>query len=194
MKKSATGQAARGARKRYVAFLRGINVGGHKLIKMEALAKVFVSAGFQNVRTFVASGNVVFDSSEEDAGAVARKIERRLRKAFEHQIAVVVRALEELQSMVKRNPFKRIEDQKDVMLCAVFFAADPPKLRLPITSITENLEVFAVRDGAAFVICRRKQNGWFGFPNNFVEKQFGVTATTRQWRTIEKIVAFARDN
>ncbi len=175
----------------YVALLRGINVGGHKLIKMETLAKVFAAAGFQNVRTFIASGNVIFDSRESDDHLLAQKIERHLAKEFGHDITVVVLSLGSLTSILKRNPFKQVTDKKDVMLCAVFFAASPPRLKLPIKSDRENLEVVAIRDHAAFVICRRKKNGWFGFPNNFVEKQFGVPATTRQWRTLERVLEFA---
>ena len=178
--------------RRYVALLRGINVGGYKLIKMEALAKVFTSAGLRNVRTYLQSGNVIFDSSETDPRALAKKIERKLVKSFGHEITVVILELAALATLAKRNPFKKFDSEKNVMLCAVFFAADPPKLKLPLKSIPENLEVFAVRDGAAFVICRRKKSGWFGFPNNFVEKQFGVAATTRQWKTVQKIIAFAR--
>jgi uncharacterized protein (DUF1697 family) len=177
---------------RYVALLRGINVGGHKLIKMEELRRVLEGPGFANVQTFIASGNVIFDSSETDPRALAKKIERKLTKAFGHEIAVVILELDALASMAKRNPFKKFDGEKDVMLCAVFFAADPPKLKLPLKSTPENLEVFAVRDATAFVICRRKPSGWFGFPNNFVEKQFGIAATTRQWRTVQNIVAFAR--
>jgi len=177
---------------RFVAFLRGINVGGNKLIKMEELRRVIEGSGFTNVRTFIASGNVIFDSQETDTSVLAKKIERKLLKAFGHEITVVILELASLTSMAKRNPFKKLDGEPDVMLCTVFFAADPPKLKLPMKSIPENLEVFAVRDATAFVICRRKKSGWFGFPNNFVEKQFGVAATTRQWKTVQKIVAFAR--
>jgi uncharacterized protein (DUF1697 family) len=180
------------AARRYVALLRGINVGGNRLIKMEELRQVIEAAGLANVRTFIASGNVIFDASETDPRALAKKIERKLIAAFGHEITVVVLELSELASMAQRNPFKNFDREKDVMLCAVFFAADPPKLKLPLKSTPENLEVFAVRDGVALVVCRRKQSGWFGFPNNFVEKQFGVAATTRQWKTVQRIVEFAR--
>ena len=67
--------------------------------------------------------------------------------------------------------------------------AQTPKL--PFKSTTENLELIAVKDRAAFVVARRKKSGWFGFPNNFVEKQLGVTATTRQWSTLRKLIDFA---
>ena len=179
------------AARRYVALLRGINVGGNKVIKMEELRRVIEGAGLANVRTFIASGNVIFDSSKTDPHALAKKIERKLIAAFGHEITVVVRELASLASMAKHDPFKKFDREKDVMLCAVFFAADPPTLKLHMKSIPENLEVVAVRDGAAFVVCRRKPSGWFGFPNNFVEKLFGVAATTRQWKTVQRIVAFA---
>ena len=57
--------------------------------------------------------------------------------------------------------------------------------------MTENLEVFEIKDRTAFVVSRRKKNGWFGFPNAFVEKQLGVPGTTRNWNTVNKIVWFA---
>src|SRR5689334_15992 len=159
---------------------------------MEELRRVIEGGGFANVRTFIASGNIVFDSGKANPRVLAKKIERKLVKVFGHEITVVVLEFDKLASLAKRNPFKKFDGEKDVMLCAVFFAADPPKLKLPLKSTPENLEVFAVRDATAFVICRRKKSGWFGFPNNFVEKQFGVAATTRQWKTVQKIVAFAR--
>ena len=78
------------------------------------------------------------------------------------------------------------------MLCVAFLASEPAHTpKLPLISTSENLELLAVRDRAAFVIARRKKSGWFGFPNNFVEKQLGVTATTRQWSTVKKLIDFA---
>ncbi len=131
---------------KYAAFLRGINVGGKKLIKMEALRRVVESLGLKNVRTFIASGNVLFETSQTNRDALTRKIEKKL---------------------LKSSP------------------------KLPLKSAIENLEVLAIQNRAAFILCRRKKNGMFSFPNNFFEKEFGVTATTRQWNTINRIVDFA---
>src|SRR2546423_3593288 len=97
------------AARRYVGLLRGINVGGNRLIKMEALAKVFDAAGWRNVRTYVQSGNVIFDCGETDPRTLAKKIERKLAKAFGHEITVVVLELASLASMAQRNPFKKFD-------------------------------------------------------------------------------------
>jgi uncharacterized protein (DUF1697 family) len=177
----------------YVAFLRGINVGGHKLIKMDVLARIFAGAGLKNVRTYIASGNVIFESGSANKAALTKKIEKALQQTLGYEVTVVLRTLSELESIVNRNPFKKYEASKDVMLCVVFLADEPKtKLKLPLVSLPENLEVFEVADRAACVVSRRKKNGWFGFPNNFVEKQFSVAGTTRQWSSVNKILKAAK--
>jgi len=177
---------------RYVALLRGINVGGRKLIKMEQLAQIFTAAGLKNVRTYIASGNVIFESGSANKTALTRKIEKALHQTLGYEVTVVLRTLSEIRSVVNRNPFRKYEASKDVMLCVVFLANEPKtKPTLPLVSLTDNLEVFEVADGTACVVSRRKKTGWFGFPNNFVEKQFGVTGTTRQWSSVKKLLKFA---
>jgi len=176
----------------YVALLRGINVGGRKLIKMKELARILTDAGLKNVRTYIASGNVIFESGSANKAALTRKIEKALHKTLGYEVSVVLRTLSEIESMVIRNPFKKYEASKDVMLCVVFLANEPKtKPKLPLVSLTEKLEVFAVTEGTACVVSRRKKTGWFGFPNNFVEKQLSVTGTTRQWSSVKKLLEFA---
>jgi len=176
----------------YVALLRGINVGGNKLIRMKDLARICTDAGLKNVRTYIASGNVVFESGSANKTALTRKIEKALHQTLGYEVSVVLRTLSEIKSIVNRNPFRKYEASKDVMLCVVFLANEPKtKPTLPLVSLTDNLEVFEVADGTACVVSRRKKSGWFGFPNNFVEKQFGVTGTTRQWSSVKKLLKFA---
>ena len=173
---------------KYVALLRKVNVGGKNLIKMDALRGVFESAGLKNVRTFQQAGNVLFETGAKNS---ASKIEKLLSDSFKTDLRALVLTLDELARIAKQDPFKKVE-QGDVMLCVVFLFDEPAKVpKLPIKSTTENLELIAVKDRAAFVVARRRKNGWFGFPNNFVEKQLGVTATTRQWSTVKKLIAFA---
>ena len=176
----------------YVAFLRGINVGGKRLIKMEDLRRVVESIGLKNVRTFIASGNVLFETSQTNRTALTRKIEKKLLTAFGHDVPVVLLTIDELKDLLRAGPFKKMKPSADVMLCVTLLVAEPnagPKL--PLKSVIENLEVLAIKNRAAFILCRRKKNGMFSFPNNFFEKEFGVTATTRQWNTIVRTVDFA---
>lgn len=176
---------------RYVALLRAINVGGKNLLKMDALCGAFDSAGLKNARTFQQAGNVVFESAGKNPRLIASKIEKSLFQCLNLKTNVIVFSLDDLAKFIKRDPFKRIKPG-DVMLCVVFLFDQPSKIfKLPVISPTDNLELIAIDDRAAFVVARRKKTGWFGFPNNFVEKQLGVTATTRQWSTIKKLAAFA---
>ena len=176
---------------KYVALLRKINVGGNNLIKMDALRRVFETAGFKNVRTFQQAGNVVFESSAKNPASIDGKIKKVLSDSFNTDLRAIVFSLDELAKIAKRNPFEGVE-HGDVMLCVVFLFDEPAqKAKLPLISTSEKLELIAVRDRAAFVVARRRKTGWFGFPNNFIEKQLGVTATTRQWSTLRKLIDFA---
>lgn len=176
---------------RYIAFLRGINVGGNKLIKMDALAAAFTAAGFRNVKTYIASGNVIFESSATGRDALEKKAEKKLLEVFGHEIVVVIFSIPELNALLKHDLFKRVRAGSEVMLLVTFLKNEVGELKLPLESETENLKVVAIKDRAAFTVARRKKTGWFGFPNNFIEKKLGVAATTRQWRTVEKVVAVA---
>jgi uncharacterized protein (DUF1697 family) len=175
---------------KYVALLRGLNVGGNNLIKMDVLRSLCETAGLKNVKTFLQAGNVVFESNSRNPALIATKIEKQLLASMKREMKAFVLSLDYLAKLTEQDPFKQVEPG-DVMLCVVFFTDEPTKSpKLPVKS-TDNLELIAIRDGAAFVVARRKPNGWFGFPNGFVEKQLGVIATTRQWSTLKKLVAFA---
>jgi len=176
----------------YVAFLRAINVGGQKLIKMEVLRQIFESLGLKNVRTYIQSGNIIFDSTSTNSTALTRKIEKKLKDVTGHEVTVILRELSEIEGLVKQNPFAKIKPGSDAVLFVVFLSAMPAtKPNVPFVSKPENLEVLTIKDGAAFVVSRRKKNGLFGYPNNFVEKRLGVSGTTRNWSTVNKIVGFA---
>jgi len=171
---------------KYVALLRKVNVGGKNLMKMGALRDAFEAAGLKNVRTFQQAGNVVFEASDTNG------LEKRLSHLFNTELRLIVFPLAELVRMTKQDPFKRVAST-NVMLCVVFLFDEPAVVpKLPLISTTDKLEMIALRDRAAFVVARRKKTGWFGFPNNFVEKQLGVTATTRQWSTLKKLIDFAK--
>jgi len=173
---------------RYVALLRAINVGG-RFVKMEALAKMFSSFGFQNVKTFIQSGNVFFDSDETDVKKLEQKIESGLQKKLGYEVATTVRTLSELGAMVKSNPFKKISP--DAKISVAFMTEEPKeKIKFPIFSSKKDVEIFAIQQRDAFCIHHLVDGQW-GYPNQFIEKAFKVKTTVRFWSAVIKLMEFA---
>jgi len=179
--------------KQYVAFLRAINVAGHSLVRMNDLREAFVRAGCQAVRTYIQSGNVVFESSEREIVSVVQKIENELRKLLGAQPRLFLRTIGEMEKIIRDAPFKKYEGKPDIGLYVTFLFEKPrARLKLPFVSSKEALEVLAIKGLEVFVVSRRKKDGTHGFPNKFLEQELGVPATTRNISTVTKIVAFAR--
>ena len=90
---------------KYLALLRGINVSGHNMIKMDALKKMLENMGFQNVETYIQSGNIFFDSEEENAASVGFKIKQEISKVFGYDVPIIMVAKSDLELCFKNNPF-----------------------------------------------------------------------------------------
>jgi len=174
---------------KYVAFLRGINVGGHKPVKMDELSRMFTSCGFENVRTYIQSGNVWFESAAQESETFMRPVEQALQRALGFEVAVFVRSVRELQALVKADPFAAHTADADATPYVTFVAAAPkPKPTLPLVSPNGDVEVFAIRRRDVCSLSHAVK-GRNGFPNLFVEKTFGVLATTRNWNTVVKMAS-----
>ncbi len=174
-----------------VAFLRAVNVAGHASLRMTDLRRVFEVAGCKNARTYIQSGNVLFQSTRAASAALRRRIETGLAELVGQPVAIAYRTLEELRHVFAAAPFHSLEGDPDVKLYVSFLVVAPKKLpALPIESRKESLEVVGITKREVFVVSRRFK-GRFGFPNNFVEKELAATATSRNWNTVRKIVAMA---
>ena len=177
----------------YIAFMRAINVAGHPIVKMTDLKEIFAAAGCKNVRTYIQSGNVVFECPEERADAIFRKTHVQVRNLIGAEPHILFRSLGEMQDIVKAAPFKDLATERLIKLYVVFLSGKPKmKPKLPLALAKEELEATGMRSLEVFVVSRRKPNGFFGFPNAFVEKEFGVSATSRNWSTVTKIIEFAQ--
>lgn len=176
----------------YVALLRAVNVGGRGVVKMTDLRAAFERAGCRSVRTFIASGNVVFDTSGRLTRALTARIDGQLLALFGRQPGICYRTIDELDAVVAAHPFGALMGDTALKLY-IAFMAQPPKRppKLPLVVPGEAIEVLSLRGADAFIVSRRKPNGMYGFPNACVE-QLGVTATTRNWNTVTKLASFAR--
>ena len=176
----------------HVAFLRAINVGGRAVVKMTDLKTAFERAGCRNVRTFIASGNVVFEAPAKLPAALKTRIARELLALFGKEPGVCYRTLDELDALIAANPFGTAAADKALKLYVAFAVGEPKqRWKLPIVDAKEFVEITAVRASDVLVVSRRKPNGMYGFPNFCVER-LGVTATSRNWNTVMKVAAFAR--
>lgn len=173
---------------KYVAFLRAINVAGHAKVKMSDLKQAFVEAGCKDVRTYIQSGNVIFEASGGDAAALIQKAQNKLNELLGTQAIVLHRTLREVKGVVRAAPFKNMGTNTDVKLYVAFLSQKPrSKPKLPLFAPKEALEAVKVKNREVYIVSRKKTNGGYGFPNNFIEKEFGVPATTRNWSTVTKL-------
>ena len=89
----------------FISMLRGINVSGKNRIKMEELRELYESLGFQNVQTYVQSGNVIFESVETDVGEISTRIEKKIKRVSGFDVPVFVRTKSEFQRLIENTPF-----------------------------------------------------------------------------------------
>ncbi len=175
----------------YVAFLRGINVGGHKLVSMKRLSQAFESLGFQNVRTLLASGNVLFDAPPQNRARLVSKIEARLEKTFGHEISVILRTRDDLQVLADLNPFRRIRVTPLTRLFVTFLSEKPrTRLKIPYTSPDKSFRILRLTEGeVCSVLTPGKQWARNLRQMDILEKEFGKKITTRSWSTVLRLVS-----
>ncbi|HEX8371121.1 MAG TPA: DUF1697 domain-containing protein [Pyrinomonadaceae bacterium] len=172
---------------KYAALLRGINVGGHHIVKMEDLRRIFTSMDFENVKTYIQSGNVIFETAETNADVLAEKIERELKQAFGFEIKTMARTIAGLEEIAAHNPFK--EPAAGAKIYVSFLSAAPAALlKDSLASFETDYEVFRFRKRELYWMIRPHNPAKELFSNNFIEKHLKVAATTRNITTVNKIL------
>ena len=178
---------------RYVALLRGINVGGSRKVAMADLREMFESLGFGRVETYVQSGNVVFDGALSDPVATAATIEAACEQALGFSTDVIVVSGEELAQIVASNPFVK-GDQDPGADLYVTFLREPQRNPVDKTDLQRALgattDEFVLAERHVYLRCP----GGYGrtkLSNPFFEKRLGAAATTRNWRTVTRLSTMA---
>ena len=174
----------------YVALLRGINVGKHKRIAMADLRALVAGVGGTDVRTYVNSGNVVFDHEEVDVASLERAIEEAIQETIGHDVPVVIRTGEELARIVAENPFPEA-------------AADHKTLHVTFLARTLERETVAWLAGAekgpddyrivgnnVYLFYPNKLSGAVFMPNG-LDGALGMVTTSRNWQTVTKLAEMA---
>jgi uncharacterized protein (DUF1697 family) len=174
---------------RYVAFLRGINVGKRR-VKNDALARTFDDLGFENVKVLIASGNVLFDADEHDEARLTRTVEASLETALGFDVSVMLRSVPEVRQMLDRDPFKGITVTKQTRLYITLLAEKTSStLKLPHESADGSFKILARTDREVYSVLTLSESGRTVDLMAVLEREYGKSATTRNWNTIEKIAA-----
>ena len=178
---------------KYIAFLRAINVSGHRIIKMEELRKLFEELKFKKVTTYIQTGNVIFETSIKDSHSLTKKIEKHLLKTLGYEVEVMIRTIPEMEEIIKNNPFKKDKLDKTLHLYLTFLYDEPSvELKKTLISLSDDIATFKIREREVYTLYN-KNNAKHPFSNNFVEKKLKVAATTRNWNVINKVLDFAKE-
>jgi uncharacterized protein (DUF1697 family) len=168
----------------YISMLRGINVGGAKKILMKDLADLYELCGFTGIKTYVQSGNVVFESTEKSPETVSRIIEKKIEKKYKFHADVLVRTAGDLEKVLAQNPFLKERGLDPGILYVTFLSGAPDAQSLSLLSnVNSGTDRFAMAGREIFVSCP----GGYGrtkLSNNFFEAKLKRIATTRNWKTV----------
>ncbi len=172
----------------YISILRGINVSGQKKIKMADLKSLYENMGFQDVQTYIQSGNVIFKTNITKKNEIRQKIQLKIKEHYNFSVPVLILNIGELNAVFLNNPFLN-KRKEDISKLHVTFLDEKPKVELvrEIENLQSASDEFIVSEKTIYVFCpngygRTKLN------NTFFEKKLKTTATTRNWKTICKLV------
>ena len=173
--------------KKYISLLRGINVSGQKLIKMIELKALYESMTFENVNTYIQSGNIVFQSKIDNISELTELIEGEVESRFGFYVKTFIRTPGDVQQVIDKNPFL-LEPTTDPSGLYVCFLENHPALDKAhmLDSVGANSEKVILAGGEIYLYY---PNG-FGkskWTNNFFEKKLCLNATTRNWKTVLKL-------
>lgn len=174
----------------YISLLRAVNVSGKNIIKMSLLKELYEKIGFRSVKTYIQSGNVVFQTNNSDVTNIHKQIKQGIRDVFGLDITVIVLTQIQLEAVIQANPFENHVDSKQLYI--TYFENDVQDIPLPeIQSKATNEEVIEIRSTIAYLYV---PNGYgkTKLTNSFLEKKLNVLATTRNWNTTNKLMQLAQ--
>ncbi len=177
--------------RRRIALLRGINVGGRKKILMADLRSLCETMGWRDVKSYIQSGNLIFDSDKTSA-SLEHMLQKVLLEKYGFEVPVIVRSPEELQISITKNPF--LNKDMDINRLHLTLLQSRPSADKVERTRTYHYEPdrFHIDDKEVFIYCEGKFH-LSKLTNSFFEKKLNVAATTRNWKTVMKLLALASE-
>jgi uncharacterized protein (DUF1697 family) len=177
--------------KKFIALLRGINVSGQKKIKMSDLKTLFEEDGFQNVETYIQSGNVIFSAKEKSPAKLEEKIVSAIKKKFGFDVKVIVITPGEIENTLKSNPF--IKKKNDFDKLYVIFLSEKPLAEnmKKLNTVDYSPEEYLI-DGKYVYLFVPNGYGKAKLNNNFFENKLKVSGSTRNWKTVNQLYELSK--
>ena len=177
--------------KTYIAFLRGINVSGQKMIKMAALLEMFNTLNVKNAKTYIQSGNIVFQYKGDDLSTLQKKIEKKIKETFGFDVPVILFPADSIDRVLKNNPFIKKTDCDFDKLYFIFFNGSVDKAALDkISQGNYGTDEFALK-GNVIYLHLPNNYGNTKLNNNFFESKLKITASARNLKTMNALKAMA---
>ena len=171
----------------YIAFLRGINVGGHKKIKMAELRNLIENLGYQDVLTYIQSGNIVFKSDMPHLGQLESQITTSILDHYGFDVPVIVKKRSEIEGIMTNNPFKDPEDIRADKIYMVLLKNEPEQEMVQVLSAMQFAnEQLVIAPKCVYLKCALGA-GKAKCNNNLIERKLKVSATSRNHRTMMKL-------
>ncbi|HMX97150.1 MAG: DUF1697 domain-containing protein [Bacteroidetes bacterium] len=177
----------------FISILRGINVSGHRLIKMDALKELCASLKMQQVKTYIQSGNIIFQSTLHNCDAISKMIESAILKKFGFEVPVITLSQSELKGCLQDNPFIK-ERKLDAAYFHVTFLSEQPSVNNSVEAEAIKLrnDRFVIKGRCIYLYCPDGY-GNTKLTNSFFENKLKVTATTRNWKTVNELLRLAEN-
>lgn len=172
-----------------IAILRGINVGGKRKILMADLRSLLEGLGFSDVSTYIQSGNAFFSSQTKSTDLeIADEIQKAILEKYGFEVPVIVRTAKSIANAIKNNPFYE-DESTDISKLHLTFLKEKPSDENRLKTETYNYEPdkFIISGSDTFIYCEGKYHK-SKLTNNFFEKKLKVSATTRNWKTVLKLL------
>ncbi len=180
---------------KYVSMLRGINVGGHQKIRMEELRALYEDLNFQRVKSYIQSGNVIFTANQSNIAELTSRITEKIKHTFNFPVTVIIRTEKELEDIIQNNTFLK-QEKVDISRLYLTFLSDTPAVYAlsGIGSIEGSYDQWVIAgNGKEIYLYCPHGYGRTKLTNNFFEKKLGIFATTRNWKTVNKLYDLVRE-
>src|SRR3989441_11956145 len=177
----------------YVAMLRGINVSGQKTIKMENLRVSFEALGFRRVRSYVQSGNVIFEATKASSDNLSKNVGEKILSDFGFSVTLILRTSEEMKKIVSDNPFLK-ESGIDRSKLHVTFLSELPAIAAmgKLDALKGDVDQFRIKNREIYLYCPSGY-GRTKLSNSSFERLLSVEATTRNWRTVKMLAGMSSE-